>query len=462
MLAHSASGEGRDYCSGDSQWIGNCVPESDGMDSDRVYFMRGNLKKVYIRKDYRFMKKKLAWMVMAGVMVVGMSACGGKSGQDVQDTAQTVEEGQTGAASEERTESDVSMESEVSTEVEKVSDREDYVGIQDLDIDEYITLADYRNMKVSAVKPTVDDAAIMKYIDSELLVGEITDRVVAEGDVTDIDFVGKRDGVAFDGGTASGYKLAIGSGGFIPGFEDGLVGVMPGETVDLNLTFPETYQNNPDLAGQEVVFTVTVNGIEGSAKYETVTPDELERLGLPYKTKEEVWDVGKQDVEKNAEETFAANARSAVVQKLVGESTLKSVPEYLVEEEVQNYNLYMESVAAMYGMDLEGFVTAMSGLTQEQYDSQTQEMCTEIVKQYLVMEAVARAEGIELTDEMVREKADEEAAELPAEYGSISGEELIDRVGFTTYRMSIVQDRVIERLMEIVSVEEEDTQETES
>ena len=393
------------------------------------------------------MKKKLAWMCMAGVMAMSVSACGGKSGQDAQETAQTVEEGETGAKTEE------AVSGESAAETEKISDREDYVGIEDLDIDEYITLADYQNMKVSVFKPVVDDAAITEYIDRELLVGRIMDRAVEEGDVTDIDFVGKKDGVAFDGGTASGYKLTIGSGGFIEGFEDGLIGVMPGETVDLNLTFPDPYQNNPDLAGQEVVFTVTVNGIEGSAKYETVTPEELEMLGLPYKSKEEVWEAGRQAAEDNAEETFVANAKSMIVQKLVGESTMKSVPEYLVEEEVQSYNLYMESVAAMYGMDLDSFVTAASGLTREEYDSQAQEMCTEIVKQYLVMEAVARAEGIELTDEMVYAKADEEAAK--AEYGSISGEELIDRVGFSTYRMSIVQDQVIERLMEIVTIEEE-------
>ncbi len=393
------------------------------------------------------MKKKLAWMCMAGVMAMSVSACGGKSGQDAQETAQTVEEGETGAKTEE------AVSGESAAETEKISDREDYVGIEDLDIDEYITLADYQNMKVSAFKPVVDDAAITEYIDRELLVGRIMDRAVEEGDVTDIDFVGKKDGVAFDGGTASGYKLTIGSGGFIEGFEDGLIGVMPGETVDLNLTFPDPYQKNPDLAGQEVVFTVTVNGIEGSAKYETVTPEELEMLGLPYKSKEEVWEAGRQAAEDNAEETFVANAKSTIVQKLVGESTMKSVPEYLVEEEVQSYNLYMESVAAMYGMDLDSFVTAASGLTREEYDSQAQEMCTEIVKQYLVMEAVARAEGIELTDEMVYAKADEEAAK--AEYGSISGEELIDRVGFSTYRMSIVQDQVIERLMEIVTIEEE-------
>ena len=218
------------------------------------------------------MKKKLALMCMAGIMIMSASACGGKNqDQDAQETVQTVE---TGTVSEDST------ESEASTEVEKVSDREDYVGLQDLDVNAYISLADYKNMTVSAERPEVDDEMVTRYINSELLVGTITSRAVQEGDVTDIDFAGKRDGVAFDGGTATGYKLTIGSGQFIPGFEEGLVGVMPGETVDLNLTFPENYRQNPDLAGQEVVFTVTVNGIDTSAEYETVTPEEMKEMGL--------------------------------------------------------------------------------------------------------------------------------------------------------------------------------------
>ncbi len=395
------------------------------------------------------MKKKLALMCMAGIMIMSASACGGKNqDQDAQETVQTVE---TGTVSEDST------ESEASTEVEKVSDREDYVGLQDLDVNAYISLADYKNMTVSAERPEVDDEMVTRYINSELLVGTITSRAVQEGDVTDIDFAGKRDGVAFDGGTATGYKLTIGSGQLIPGFEEGLVGVMPGETVDLNLTFPENYRQNPDLAGQEVVFTVTVNGIDTSAEYETVTPEEMKEMGLPYKTKEDVWEAGKKAVEQNADETFEANAKSAVVQKLLEESTAESIPEYLVEEEIQNYNLYMESIAAMYGVDLETFVSAASGLTQEEYDSQTKEMCTQIVKQYLVMEAVARAEGIETTDEMIHERADKEAEE----YGYSSGDALIDEVGYTTYRMAVVQEQVIERLMDIVSVESEGTQESE-
>lgn len=396
------------------------------------------------------MKRKLALLCMAGIMVLGISACSDKKAAD--QTSESVETqtaaGEENADDAQNTQSD---ESEQSTESERVSDRADYVGIQDLDIEEYITLADYKNMTVSAVKPAVDDETIESYINSKLLVGDIMNRAVEKGDVADIDFVGKKDGEAFQGGSSEGYKLAIGSGGFIPGFEDGLIGVMPGETVDLNLTFPEDY-GNTELAGQEVVFTVTVNSIKGSAEYATVTKKDMEEMGLSYKTKEEVWEAGKKAVEENAAETFTANSKSAIIQKLVEESTASSIPDYLVEEEVQNYNTYMGTLAQqMYGIDLETFVTSAYGITMDEYDTQLNEMCSDTVKQYLVLEAVAREEGIEITEDMINEKAAEEAQE----YGYATGEELIDDVGFTTYRMYMVQDKVLERLMEIVTVEEE-------
>lgn len=395
------------------------------------------------------MKKKLVLMCLTGMMVASISACGGKkTDQDanVVETSSVMEENETITVVEEES------SDSVQTEIDRVSDREDYVGFQDLDIDKYVTLGDYKKMKVTATRPKVDEEGIEDYINSRLLVGTITNRPVKKGDVADIDYVGKKDGVAFEGGTASGYKLSIGSGGFIPGFEDGLVGVNVGETVDLNLTFPDNYRN-AEMAGQEVVFTVTVNSIEGSAEYATVTPEEMAEMGLPYKTKEEVWEAGKCAMEENAEETYTANARSAVVRKVVEESTVQSIPEYLVEEEAQNYNRYIESIAkSMYNMDLETFVTSAYGVTMEQYNSQMNEMFTDTIKQYLVMEAVARAEKMEITEEMIAEKADEEAAE----YGYTSGDELIADVGFATYRMSMVQNMVIERLMEVVTVEEEE------
>ncbi len=395
------------------------------------------------------MKKKLVLMCLTGMMIASISACGGKKADkdaNVVETSSIMEENETTTVVEEES-SDSAQ-----TEIDRVSDREDYVGFQDLDIDKYVTLGDYKKMKVTATRPKVSEDGIEDYINSRLLVGTITNRPIKKGDVADIDYVGKKDGVAFEGGTASGYKLSIGSGGFIPGFEDGLVGVNVGETVDLNLTFPENYRNTA-MVGQEVVFTVTVNSIEGSAEYATVTPEEMAEMGLPYKTKEEVWEAGKRAMEENAEETYTANARSAVVRKVVEESTVQSIPEYLIEEEAQNYNRYIESLAkSMYDMDLETFVTSAYGVTMEQYNSQMNEMFTETIKQYLVMEAVARAEKMEITEEMIAEKADEEATE----YGYASGEELIADVGFATYRMSIVQNMVIERLMEVATVEEEE------
>ena len=395
------------------------------------------------------MKKKLALVCMAGVLVLSVSACGGKkavSEETQTDSVETTQDASEGTVAEEETE-------RTSTEIERVSDRPDYVGLQDIDINDYVELADYKNMKVSAEKPDVSDETIEEYINSELLVGNITDRAVQEGDVADIDFEGKKDGVAFDGGTAQGYKLSIGSGSFIPGFEDGLVGVMPGETVDLNLTFPENYPSE-DLAGQEVVFTVTVNSIQGSAQYADVTVDEMKSMGLSYKTKEEVWEAGKKVIEENADQAFVANSQNAILDALVEKSKVSSVPELLVEEQVQNYNLYMESMAQAYGMDLESMVGAY-GKTMDEYNAEINEMCSKTMETYMILEAVARAEGIEITDEMIQEKAAEEAAE----YAYESAEALIEEVGYSTYRMTILRDTVMNRLMELITVEEQTAQE---
>ena len=239
------------------------------------------------------MKNKLITACLIGMMAIGVSACGDKTaadgGQGTQaateagTTAQTENAGQTESASQTETDAAPSL-----LDAERVSDREDYVGLEDLDIDAYVTLNDYKNMKVSVYKPEPTDEDIEQYINSQLLNGYITDRAVQNGDVANIDYEGKKDGVAFAGGTDKGYDLAIGSGSFIPGFEEQLVGVMPGETVDLDLTFPENYPE-PTLAGQPVVFTVTVNGIAETMEYDKITDADLARLGLSYENKEALW-----------------------------------------------------------------------------------------------------------------------------------------------------------------------------
>ena len=128
-----------------------------------------------------------------------------------------------------------------------------------------ITIKQYKGLEVEKVDPVeVTDTDVEDSINSTLQTkstqNDITDRPAQEGDVVTIDYEGKKDGVAFDGGTAQDQQLELGSGSFIDGFEDGIVGHNIGETFDLNLTFPEDYKSE-DLAGQAVVFTVTLDKI---------------------------------------------------------------------------------------------------------------------------------------------------------------------------------------------------------
>ena len=395
------------------------------------------------------MKKKMAMMCIAGVMAVSLCACGNKSTQTGSDAAQPTEQSSEPAATQET----------ASEEETKVSERADYVALADLDVDEYVTLGEYKDMTVQAAKTEVTDEVIENYINGNMLTTyPVTDRAVEDGDLITIDYVGKKDGEAFSGGSAEGYQLKIGSNTFIDGFEEGLIGVMPGDTVDLDLTFPESYSRNQDLAGQAVVFTVTVQNILESTDYENVTPEQLELMGLEYKTKEALWDAARKSVEEEAENNYQTNINNAIMDQLVSDSQFTSVPQPLVDEEVQNYNEYMEAICvSFYGCDLETFVTTYYQMTMDEYNAQLTEMAQETVKQYLVIEAVARQEGIEITDEDINKKAEEEAKE----YGYDSAEALLDEVGKTTYRMYMLQDDVMAKLKTMTNVETvEETEES--
>lgn len=388
------------------------------------------------------MKKKLVMLCLAGIMVFGITACGDK-------TAMVTNNSEVSTESESDT-TEVQTENSVQQNETKVSEREDYISVADINIEEYFTLADYKNMTVTAEKPEITDELIENYINSELLVGEITDRAVKEGDIANIDYVGKKDGVAFEGGTASGAQLEIGSGTFIAGFEEGLVGVMPGETVDLNLTFPENY-HSADLAGQKVVFTVTVNSIIGSADYATVTEEQLKSLGVEFSNKEELWETGKKELEQQADMVYELNIDNAIDEKLIADNQIENVPAHLVDEEIQTYNLYMENIAVNeYGIDLETYVTLYGNITMEQYNTQLKKMSETTVKSYLIYEAVFRAENMEITDEMIKERAQKEAPN----YNMTSGEELLENVGYTPFRMYMVKEMVLDKLSTIVVVEE--------
>jgi trigger factor len=225
---------------------------------------------------------------------------------------------------------------------------------------------------------------------------------------------------------------------------------MPGETVDLNLTFPESYSNT-DLAGQEVVFTVTVNYIYETAEYATVTVDDIKNMGLDFESLEDLWDAGQAAVEATNEETFTSNAKDAILQKIAEDSeTLDDMPVWLCDEQKQFYMIYLDQLAQYYYgcEDFESYLATYSDETIEEAESEIYEDCEEVVKSFLIIEGIARQEGITLTRDEVNEQAEGEYTN----YGYEDVDEFIKNVGYSTYRMSLLQDMVLDRLMEIVEV----------
>lgn len=388
-------------------------------------------------------KNKLAAICLVSAFAFALSSCKGKN--EAEDAKQGSEPETQDAA---MTEIDTNTSSRFDN-VERVADREDYVGVQDLSIDEYVMLNDYKNMKVKAYKPVADDKAIEEYINSNFLKGYISDRAVENGDVVNIDYEGKEEGVAFEGGTAQGTDLEIGSGSFIAGFEEGLIGVMPGETVTLNLAFPKDY-HSAEHAGKAVVFSVKVNGIAYSAEYADLTKEDMARLGLSQGSKEELWAAAKKELEKSAQETFEADKTSAILNQILEESTIKSVPEYLVEEQIQSNEIYMDSMCRMYyNTGLESYLQSSQGITLAEFEADIRPDCEKTVKQYLVLEAVAKAENIEITDDIIRDYAQKDIEG----YEGYTVDKYIEEVGYTTYRMFVLQEKVIERLSGMIDVE---------
>ncbi|MBD5470419.1 MAG: hypothetical protein HDR19_04735, partial [Lachnospiraceae bacterium] len=158
-------------------------------------------------KGYLKMKHQFMIVCLTGAVMLGVSACGDKKA--VQESDQSTEAA-TAAETQSAVENAAGSTTSSILDAQRVSERDDYVGLQDLNIDDYVVLNDYKNMKVTAYKPTIEDADIESYINSNYLTGGITDRAVENGDVVNIDYEGKEDGVAFEGGTASGAELEIG------------------------------------------------------------------------------------------------------------------------------------------------------------------------------------------------------------------------------------------------------------
>lgn len=273
---------------------------------------------------------------------------------------------------------------------------------------EYVSIEAYKGIEVTEVEEAaaVTDEDIEAQIEY-ILTGysenvEVTDRAAQEGDIANIDYVGKKDDVAFDGGTAEGYDLTLGSGVFIDGFEDGIVGHEIGETFDLNLTFPETYTSE-ELAGQAVVFTVTLNSLSVKETPELTDEFVKEKLSTESETVEEYKAEVKADLQKTNEENYDAELRDAAWEVVLENATVKEYPEEAIAEYTDMLTSEYQTMASYYGMEFEDFLETYLGMDEDTFYSEVETIAQTQVKSDLVRDLLAESVKIDDSEDAYRE-----------------------------------------------------------
>ena len=273
------------------------------------------------------------------------------------------------------------------------------------DYSKYCTLGEYKGIEVTDVEKqeaTDEDveAKVQTLLKSKATLKEVTDRAVKNGDVASIDYKGYVDEVAFEGGEGS-YDLEIGSGAFIPGFEDGLIGAKTGETRDVKATFPDPYKNNPDLAGKEAVFTVSVNKIQSYDLPELT--DGFIAENTDFDTIEAYRDSLKESIQQEYDTVYKNEMRTAVLASLSEASEFHSLPEDKMKEYTEYWEGYVEAMASYYGYtdDFDGFLEAQN-MSKDDYEAWIKGMAEENCRQFLIYTLIAEKENIVVNDEVVQ------------------------------------------------------------
>jgi trigger factor len=260
-----------------------------------------------------------------------------------------------------------------------------------------IKLGNYKKLKANIEKSVIevkDVDEVIERIRHGLAEKKEVKRAAINGDETTIDFVGKRDGAAFDGGTGTDYALTLGSNQFIPGFEEGVIGHKSGETFDLELTFPDDY-NSVDLRGAKVVFTTTLKTIK-----EVILPeinDAFAAKAGPFKTIAELKDDIKRELTKQKENEAREKLKEDLIIQLVAISDV-SAPEILIADQAKSIeqdftnNLMYQGLSLDQYLDNKGFESKQAWL-----DSEVKEFAEKRVKSGLVLAELSKAEKIEAT-----------------------------------------------------------------
>lgn len=344
-------------------------------------------------------------IIKAGICVAAaamiMTGCGNKN-QNAESSSAAVEE--TASAP---------------TETETKSEEE-------LHDEESVTLGDYKNLTFSAKEEEVTDAQVetrLKELCAEYPV-TIEGRPAQEGDTANIDYSGTKDGEAFAGGTAEGYDLKLGSGTFIDGFEDGVIGMNVGDEKDLNLKFPDNY-SSADLAGQEVVFHVKLNQLKSES--DSKVDDDLAKRYYNNDTatldqlKEEV----RAELQAESDSQFFNAAGSELLNEVINNSEVTADPD-AVDDMFNQLKSTYSSYASSYGLEFDQFLSMFLGTDEDGL----RDTAENLVKQQIILNAIQAEENLSATDEQKDKLAVmnyfKNAVQMITTYGEDSANQIFD------------------------------------
>lgn len=322
------------------------------------------------------MRKKLLILGMCVAMTFSMTACGDKNDEEKETTTAASEENSDGDSSEEETVAGMNAKDNV---VEGDN--------------EVVELADYTKLSAAKSEVEVSSDNVESSIDSILAGFPVTEGTVKETDVVNIDYVGKLNGEEFDGGTAEGQTLDIANSTYIEGFAEGLVGKTIGDTVDLNLTFPEDY-GNEELNGQDVVFTVTINSVSSELTDEFVANNLKTEYGVSTVEELKAYVEDQMRLSNIFELVWTDFIAGCVVN--VSEEEVNS----LIDSGVTYYESYLASLTET---SLEDYLEEQ-GSSLDEFKAVLKEEAIVSIKEQIVVEAIAEAEKIEVSDEEYQEE----------------------------------------------------------
>ena len=320
------------------------------------------------------MKKRLLALLLAGCMVFSMTACGSKEEENT-ETAEITEE-------------------VVEQEVDRSA-----MGTSKL-----ISLGEYKGLSYVPMDTTVTDQEVedeMQYVLENSYTINLQD-VAMEDSIVNIDYEGKKDGVAFEGGTAQGYELDLANSNFIDGFAESIVGMKAGETKDCPMTFPEDY-HAADLAGEEVVFTITLNRC-----WEEVPAELTEEFAQTngFDSIEAFYAGIRSSIEKVKQSDAEADMEYQLLTKIIANSEFE-LNEAEVELYIYDLKTQYESYATYLGYDLETYIMLIGGISMDEFEVQCRDIAIYRIQCPLIEDAIIEAEKLEVTDEYYAEKAEE-------------------------------------------------------